>query len=317
MERRTVSGSLPASPSIGESHDIRTKTFAPAHGVLLAAGGAVLFSTKAVLVKLAYAYPLSPITLLTLRMAFAMPAFLIAAIRCGGNGSFSRSDLARAMLFGLIGYHGASFLDFAGLERISASVERLILYTYPAMVVLLSAFAFKRPVAGREAAALGLTYGGVSLVVADDMPNLQATPGWITGALLVLSSAFAYAIYLIGSQRLIPRLGATRYTAMAMLAAIGGVALHFLLSRAWAELSRLPIAIYAYGAALGLFATVLPSFMTSAAIARIGAAKTAIIGAVGPVATLILAWALLGEPVSVAQIVGTIVVIYGVGVISK
>lgn len=286
-------------------------------GFCVAALGAILFSAKAVLIKLAYAYPVTPATLLALRMICAMPFYLIIASLAGRNAAALKArDLLEVLSFGLIGYYGASMFDFAGLAYISAGLERLLLYSYPAVVLLLSALVFSRPVTRKEVLALVITYAGVAFVVVNDIGEAGAAAEWLFGVLLVLISALAYAIYLIGSQRVIARLGASRYTALAMLAATGGTLLHFSLAGSFSELAGLPAAIYGYGVALGIFGTVLPTLMTSAGIARIGAARTAMIGALGPVATLLLAWALLGETVTAVQIGGTILILSGINMAS-
>lgn len=282
-------------------------------GVILAALGAVLFSTKAVLVKLAFAYPLTPEALLSLRMLFAAPLFFFVAMRA--NHDIPRLSLADALsvvALGLIGYYAASLLDFAGLSRISVDLERLLLYTYPLIVIVLSAVAFSRPIMRKDIVAFGITYVGLALVVVDDRTKAAAASGWGEGVLLVLLSAAAYAVYLIGSQKIIARLGAKRFTSLAMLAATGGVFLHYGLSNPRFSLLEQPAAVYGYGFALGIFSTVLPSFLTSEGIARIGAAHTAIIGAAGPIATLLMAWLLLGEAITGVQLLGTILVLYGV-----
>ncbi|MBY6243046.1 DMT family transporter [Methylosinus sp. Sm6] len=282
-------------------------------GLTLAALGAVLFSTKAVLVKLAYAYPLTPEALLSLRMLFAMPVYLAVAAYLSRSGArLSARDILGIAAFGLVGYYAASLLDFAALVRISVDLERLVLYTYPLIVVLLSALAFGRPITRNDMLAFGVAYLGLTLVVLDDRTRAGATPDWIDGVLLVLLSATAYAVYLIGSQKIIGRLGAKRYTALAMLAATGGTLLHFSLSGPASQLLEQPAAVYGYGFALAIFSTVLPSFLTSEGIARIGAANTAIIGALGPIATMLMAWLLLDEAITAVQLAGTALVLLGV-----
>lgn len=297
---------------------MKTPSNGATYGIVLATFGTILFSTKAVLIKMAYAYSVDPVTLLTLRMFFAMPFYVVIASRARkGAVPLQFRDIWQVILFGILGYYIAGLLDFIGLTYISVDLERLLLYTYPMMVLILSVFFFGKPFTQREMLALGITYGGVALVVVNDMGNLGTTTYLVQGVILVLMSALAYAFYLIGSQQIILRLGVSRYTALAMLAATGGSLLHFAASKPIEHLLNLPLAIYGYGLALGVFATVLPSFMTSAGIARIGAAKTAIIGAVGPVATLILAWALLSEPITPVQIGGTVLILYGVSMASK
>jgi drug/metabolite transporter (DMT)-like permease len=282
-------------------------------GLTLAALGAVLFSTKAVLVKLAYAYPLTPEALLSLRMLFAMPVYLAVAAYLSRSGArLSARDLLGIATFGLVGYYAASLLDFAALVRISVDLERLVLYTYPLIVILLSALAFGRPITRNDVLAFGVAYLGLALVLLDDRARAGATPAWVDGVLLVLLSATAYAIYLIGSQKIIGRLGAKRYTALAMLAATAGTLLHFSLSGPTSQLLEQPAAVYGYSFALAIFSTILPSFLTSEGIARIGAANTAIIGALGPIATMLMSWLLLDEAITAIQLTGTALVLLGV-----
>jgi drug/metabolite transporter (DMT)-like permease len=282
-------------------------------GLTLAALGAVLFSTKAVLVKLAYAYPLTPEALLSLRMLFAMPVYLVVAAYLSRSGArLSARDLLGVAAFGLIGYYAASLLDFAALVRISVDLERLVLYTYPLIVVLLSALAFGRPITRNDVLAFGVAYLGLALVLLDDRARAGATTAWVDGVSLVLLSAIAYAVYLIGSQKIIRRLGAKRYTALAMLAATGGTLLHFSVSGSTSQLFQQPAAVYGYGFALAIFSTILPSFLTSEGIARIGAANTAIIGALGPIATMLMSWLLLDEAMTAIQLTGTALVLLGV-----
>jgi drug/metabolite transporter (DMT)-like permease len=284
-------------------------------GLAFAILGAILFSTKAVVVKLAYAFPVTPEALLALRLLFALPFYLFVATRSARSAPpLTRADWLKVISLGLIGYYGASLLDFWGLAYISAGLERLTLYTYPVIVILLSAVAFGRPVTGRDALAFGAAYLGVAFVVLNDRVRLGAVSDLSVGVLLVLLSAFAYAVYLVGSQHIIPRLGAIRFTALAMPAATVGALTHFALTDSAERLFAQPAAVYGYALFLAVFSTVLPSFLISAGLARIGAARTAMVGAIGPIATMLIAWPLLGETITATQLLGSALVVYGVGV---
>lgn len=287
-------------------------------GILLAALAAIGFSGKAILVKLAYADAVDPVTLLALRMLFSLPFFLAAAVwkRNGADTPpLSHRDYGAVILLGLIGYYLSSLLDFMGLQYISAGLERLILFLYPTLVVLLSAAFLRRPVGLREAVALLLSYGGIALVFLHDLAARQGGDGLVLGAALVFASTLTYAAYLVGVGAVVARLGAMRLTAYAMLVASAAVLLQFALTHPWSALV-LPGRIYLLALAMALFSTVLPVFMLSASIRMIGAGHTALIGSIGPVATIVLAYLFLGEPVSTQQILGAALVLAGVLVIS-
>ncbi len=281
--------------------------------VFLAAIG---FSAKAVMVKLAYSYPVDATTLLALRMVFSVPFFLGLALWSGadkGAARLVRRDWLLIAALGFVGYYLASFLDFLGLERISAGLERLILFLYPTLVILLSALLFRRPIRPREVLALLLSYAGIALVFLHDVS--LARSGVASGAALVFASALAYAVYLIGSGHAIARVGATRFTAYAMTAACGASILQFAVTHHLTAL-RLPLRVYGLGLAMAIFSTVLPAFLMSAGIRRIGAGRASLVGAVGPVATLFLAYVFLGESLSLIQLQGAALVLAGALIVS-
>jgi drug/metabolite transporter (DMT)-like permease len=288
-----------------------------APGIALAALAAIGFSAKAILVKLAYAKgPVDPITLLALRMLFSVPFFLLAAFwnTKGRHNPLARRDLPVVLILGIIGYYLSSLFDFMGLQYISAGLERLILFLYPTFVVLLSALFLKRPIGSRDICALLLSYSGIGLVV---MHDLAAQPGgelaW--GAVLVFASTLTYAAYLIGIGTVIAKLGVMRLTASAMLVASVATLLQFLLTHPLSDLV-LPASVYGLALAMAIFSTVLPVFMLSASIRLIGSSHTALIGSIGPVATLFLAYVFLGETVSARQMAGAALVLTGVLIIS-
>lgn len=280
---------------------------------LLAAAG---FSAKAILVKLAYADQVDAITLLALRMMFSVPVFLAVTLWTNTNKQYAAltwRDRFAVLALGLTGYYLASYLDFLGLQYISAGLERLILFLYPTMVVVLTAWLYRQAIKPREKLALILSYAGIALVFVHDV-GMRENGVW-TGALLVFGSALAYAIYLIGADHSIARIGATRFTAYAMTVASAASIVQFAVTHPLNSLI-LSKRVYYLGLAMAVFSTVLPAFLLSAAMRRIGAGTTALIGAIGPVSTIYLAWAFLGEGVSLTQITGSMLVLAGVLAIS-
>lgn len=285
-------------------------------GIIFAAFAAIGFSAKAILVKLAYADTVDAVTLLALRMAFSLPFFVIAASWSNRNAHaapLSRQDWFAVLALGLIGYYLSSLLDFSGLQYISAGLERLILFLYPTLVVLLTAPLFKRRIGRSEILALVLSYAGIAFVFMQDAHRTQH--GLVRGSALVFASTLTYSIYLVGAGHTIARIGAMRFTAYAMVVASLATFLQFALSHPASALA-LPLRVYGLGMTMAIFSTVLPVFMLSSAIRRIGAGHTALVGSIGPVATLFMAHALLGEALSVQQMGGAILVLAGVLIIT-
>jgi drug/metabolite transporter (DMT)-like permease len=273
--------------------------------------GAMGFSAKAIFIKLAYHYSVDPVTLLTLRMGLSLPFFILVALwtsRRIGTTPLTQSDWALLAVLGSIGYYLASLFDFLGLQYISAGLERLILFVYPTLVVLLSALLMKHPVRKKELSAIVLTYSGIVLAVYHDLSFNQNNVPF--GAALVFISAFSYALYLIGSGHMIKIMGATRFTAYAMIISCAAIMMQFLMTRPLSAL-RLSVEVYGLSVALALFSTVLPTFLISEGINRIGASRTSIIGSTGPVITIGLAYFFLGESISIFQIAGTALVLAG------
>ncbi|BAO43128.1 DMT family transporter [Thiolapillus brandeum] len=279
--------------------------------------GAIGFSGKSILIKLAYAdsVQVDAITLMTLRMAFALPFFLAAAFWRGDaeKAAHGRGDWMVLLLLGIMGYYLASLLDFKGLEHISAGLERLILFLYPTFVVLLTALLYRRPIGRTQRLALVLSYVGIGLVYGTQ--PMGVSPNASLGALLVLGSAVVFAIYMTASGHYIPRFGSRRFTAYSMSVACAVTIVHFLLVK---PVSGLAVSshVLALGLALALFSTVLPAFLMTAGIRRIGADHAAIVGSIGPVSTLMLAWLVLGEALTTPQILGAVLVVCGVLLVS-
>lgn len=287
-------------------------------GVMLALLAAFGFSLKAIFVKLSYPHGVDAVTLLALRMAFSLPVFLWVGILAARQGAapLTRRDWALLVLLGVAGYYGASILDFLGLQYITAGLERLILFTYPTLTLMIGALFQGRPLSRRELAATGVCYVGIALAFAHDLQLGEAGAVWL-GSALVLASSLSYALYLSGSGPMIQRLGAMRFTALAMLVSTAATALHFLLSHPVQTLLGLPPPVYGFAAAMALLSTVFPVFAQSAAIRVIGAGRVALIGMVGPLATIGFGWWLLGEPMSLAQAGGAVFVLAGIAMVSR
>ena len=291
-------------------------------GVIFAVFAAVGFSAKAILIKLAYIEQVDAITLLALRMAFALPFFVVAAVWVNRKNSIplSQKDWIAVVVLGLLGYYLSSLLDFLGLLYITAGLERLILFLYPTMTVILSSFIFKRPLGTKVIAAMALSYAGIVLVFLHDVNLSQATDvisqaDVILGAGLVFASTLSYSSYLIGAGQVIVRIGATRFTAYASMVACFAAILQFLLVNPLAAL-QLPARVYELSVAMAVFSTVMPVFLLSYAIKRIGSGSSSLIGSIGPVVTIVLAYVFLNEDFSLLQIAGSALVLLGVLTVS-
>ena len=289
--------------------------------VLLAAFG---FSAKSILVKSAYGISpqLDAITLMLLRMAISLPFFLVVAVwsnrpsqKIIDKHRMGIQDWLIVTVLGFLGYYLSSLLDFEGLAYISAGLERLILYLYPTFVVLLTAVVYRKAINRYQAFALLLSYAGIILVYADQ--HLQAcAPGLLTGSAFVASSAMTFAVFMVGSGVLIKRIGAMRFTAYSMTVACVITGLHFIFKHG-GLLVHLPASVYGLAVIMALFSTVLPSFLMNAGIQRIGAGAASIISSAGPIGTLILAFFLLDEIITMKQIAGTVIVLIGVYIVSR
>jgi len=287
-------------------------------GFWLAILAAFGFSLKAIFVKLAYAAaPVEAVTLLALRMAFALPVFLWVGLHSSrGAPQLSRRDWARVVILGLLGYYGASIFDFVGLRHISAGLERLILFTYPTLVILIGVLFLGQAIGRREWAALALCYVGIAAAFAHDLGMSRDTAAvWIGGG-FVFASSLSYALYLSGSARMIVRLGTARFTALAMLVSTAATLLHFFATQPLAALVQ-PLPIYGYGLAMAILSTAIPVFAQSAAIRRIGSGRAALVGMVGPLLTIALGWWLLGEAISFWQMAGAALVIAGIALVGR
>ena len=292
-------------------------------GALFAAAAQFGFAAKAIFIKLAYAaHPgLDAVTLLALRMIFSLPFFLLMAwwARRESGGAapvpVARRDWGMILFLGFIGYYLSSFFDFLGLQFISAGLERLILFTNPTIVVVLSALFLAKPISRRIAIALLVSYAGLGLAYWHDLVVTNDTKALIAGTVLVLASALCYAIYMMVGTGLTRRIGSTRFTAYMMLVATAFVLGQFFVMRSLSALD-LPMKIYAYSVCLAVISTAAPVWMMAEALKRIGASDASMIGTIGPVVTIFLGALFLGEQVSALQLVGAALVLAGVAMIS-
>jgi len=286
-------------------------------GALMMAVGAVAFSGKAVIIKLAYRYGVDALTLLALRMLFSAPLFLalgIWAARSETAAPLGGRDAIAIVILGIVGYYLASYFDFLGLQYITAALERLVLFLHPTFVVLLSAALFGRRIVRRDVVAIALSYLGIFAVFAND---LATQPGNVAlGSFWVLLSALFYAAYLIGGGRLVARVGSLRFSCYAGLVSCIAVIAHFAIASDIARIAAQPAPVYWLAILMALVSTVLPIVLTSEAIRRIGASHASIVGSVGPVATIFLGAIFLGEAVTAVQVGGAALVLAGVLAIS-
>lgn len=286
-------------------------------GWLMAVIGTALFALKSIFIKLAYAQGVDTLTLLTLRMLVAAPFYaliLVWLVRQPSTVKVLPKELAVVMGLGFIGYYVSAWLDMQALNYISAQLERLTLYTYPIMTTLLGWLWLREKITARLWLALLLTYGGVMVLYSHEA-RLGGTNVSL-GVMLVVVAALSFAFYIVLSKRLIGRLGSTLFTSIAMLSSTLFVFTHFFFTHPLAALGVNATA-WGYALLLGIVSTVLPSFMISEAIARIGAARTSIVGTFGPIMTIGLAVLLLGEPFGWWHLAGMLLVIAGVGLLGK
>jgi len=287
-------------------------------GFAFAIGAALLFSCKPIIIKWAYSYGIDALSLMLLRMALALPVYLVIGaiiIKKQKLRLPARQWLAAAFV-GLFGYYLATFLDLKGLELANAQLERIILYAYPTLVVILGAVIFKHKVSRQQLGALALCYSGIICIFLQDL-SLQGEQV-IHGSLLILLSALSYAVYMLFSKKHIDQLGSLLFTCVSMSSATFATVIHSAIQLGlfnnevtaanWEFSSELMAIVLL----LTFAATVIPSFMISEAVKRIGAANAALTGTVGPIMTSIMAVALLGEVFTLYHGLGMVLVILGV-----
>jgi drug/metabolite transporter (DMT)-like permease len=271
---------------------------------------------RPIFIRLAYTYTVDPVTLLALRMLFSLPFFVAIAAWSGRGGSRPRltgREHGMILVLGFVGYYAASFCDFLGLQYVSAGLGRLLLFLYPTVVVLLSAAFLGKRIVAREVLALVVSYAGVALVLSNafDQPSSNLP----LGAALVFAGAVLYAVYLVAGSEVIQRVGSVRFTAYAMMWASLFCIIQFLLMRPVSALV-LPVPVYVLMAAVAVVSTVIPAFMVSEALRRIGANHVSLIGGLGPLVAIVFGYIGLDEAMTVLQFCGAALILAGVMIVS-
>lgn len=286
-----------------------------ATGLLLASFGAIAFSGKAIIVKLAYRHGVDAVTLIMYRMLFALPIFaLMAWWASRGKAPLSRKDWLGIVWLGVTGYYLASFLDFAGLAYISASLERLILYLNPTLVLLLGLVFYQRRIALAHLVGMAISYAGVALVFSHEITLQGSDAAW--GALLVFGSAVSYALYLVYSGEMVKRLGSMRLVGLATSVACLLCLLQFVVLRPMSAAVVAPEVIW-LSVLNATLCTAVPVLMVMMAIERIGASLAAQTGMIGPLSTILMGVVILGEPFTAWVAAGTVLVIAGIFVFTR
>lgn len=278
--------------------------------------GAFGFAFKAILIKAAYRYGVDSETLLCLRMSYTLPLLVLMAwsLQRREPHQLTRRDWLELLTLGVLGYYLASYLDFLGLHYISAALERIVIYIYPTLVVMMSALFLNKPLTKRVVLLLGLSYAGVAIAVA---PDVHARAGnTLLGISLVLGSSLCYALYLLRSGQTVLRLGSSYVTAYATGTACLLCMLQFIVVRPITALAQ-PWQVHALSVSMAVFSTVLPIWLVAEAVRRLGAPTASMFGSLGPVFTIFLAWLVLGEPVNAMQIGGAAIVIVAVSRLTR
>lgn len=287
-------------------------------GIVCILVGTFCFAAKGIVIKLAYQYGISATPLLALRMLFALPFYAAVAIwlQTQTLTPLAKGDGWKIIGLGLLSYYVSSLLDFMGLQYISAGLERLILYIYPTLVLLMLAFWKKEQVTRKTKMALLLAYSGMLLVFIQDV---RLTTDWnqtFLGAGLVLLSTVFFALFVVLAGDTIPKVGSSRFTAYAMLSACAGVILHNFVAEGIEHLYQ-PQFVYVLAIILAFFCTVIPSFLMNKGISLIGSGRAVVLGSIGPVITLFLGALVLHEPITPVQFIGALLVISGVSLATR
>ncbi len=285
-------------------------------GYILAISAAIIFSSKAIFVKLAYGFNADTLSVLVLRMGFALPVYLAIHFyrsKKDDKLKISKRDWIIMVLMGIIGYYLSSYFDFLGLQYITANLERLLLFIYPTFTTILAALILKQKITSRKWLAIVVCYIGIVVSFYQNNSANENTHLWL-GVSLVILSAITYSFYLIGSDQLIPKYGATRFTTYIMIVSCIVVILHFF-AQIPENFFNMKWQVYIIGLTLAILCTVLPTYMVGEAIKRLGASTTSILSSAGPVSVIFLSYFVLAESVTVYHIIGTVIVIIGISLI--
>ena len=288
-------------------------------GAILAFIGAVMFAGKAVIIKWIYIHydGMSALPLLALRMIFSLPFYLVVLLYSSTGISYqlTKNDYYYIIGLGIIGYYLASYFDFKGLEYISATLERLILFIYPTLVVLLSALFLRKKITSIQVVAILITYVGIGITFIPEL-DLDHQNNVIAGSIFIFLSALTYAIYLIGSGELVRKIGSQRMTSLVLIVSCITVLIHYYVADG-RTLLGFDMIVYVLCLIMAIFCTVIPTFMVAEGIKLIGAGNAAIISTVGPLATIIMATQILGETFNLWHAAGTVLILTGVFWVSK
>jgi len=286
-------------------------------GAFLVFFAAFCFALKGIFIKLAYRYDIDAISLLALRMGFALPIYVFFAFRFSSrsqNVKFSFREWSWVAALGIMGYYLASFFNFEAFNYISASLERILLFIYPTFVLVINALIRKKKITRLQLLALLLTYSGILIAFLRNV-NPGQQKGLLIGAFWVILSGLAFALYLVGSDTIIPQVGPKKFTAYAMISATFPALIHcFFVNRF--QIWHYPAQVYWIGLTMSILVTVLPTFALAEGIKRIGSSNASIIASIGPIFTIFLATYILDEHISSPQIFGTTLVLLGVFLIS-
>ncbi len=284
-------------------------------GVILVLIGTFFFSAKSIFIKKVYEYGMDPDSLMVLRMAMAVPFYLLIYLLGAKQvqNRIAKTDIAIVCAIGVLGYYVASYLDLSGLMYITASFERMILYLFPSFVLIISVIFFNHKLTLAEVLAFILSYLGIMVIYAQDFQSYGHEATY--GMLLVLGSAFAFSVFVVLSGKYIAKVGSMQFTSISMLGASLAVFLHYLFN---VESSLMTYESQAYSLAfvLALFCTVLPSYLINMGIKRVGAPRAAIVGTISPVFTVIMAYVFLNEVSTAMHLAGFALVIIGIALIT-
>lgn len=293
---------------------------ARALGFFFAAAGAILFATKAIVAKFTYQYGVDAVTLITFRMLFSFPLFVLIAwletrkAKRSDSAPLTPVEYAKIAGLGLVGYWISSLLDFIGLQYISAGLERSILFLSPTFVLIMTALWLRKPISRLQWASLVLAYLGVLVIFVQDL-QFGGEKVWL-GAASVLAAAFTYACYMIGSGELVQRVGSTRLVAYAMCVSCVVVVIQFMITHGPEYLVQVP-AVYMWSTVHAVFNTVVPVFFIMWSVERLGAPLSAQVSMIGPVALLFMASVFLKEPLTAWHLAGTALVLGGMSLLAK
>ena len=278
----------------------------------IVAGSSILFCSKGVFAKLAYIHGADALTVLTLRMGFALPFFVALVVFSPHESTpITIREWTKLVGLGFLGYYVSSLVNFTGLQYVSIGLERIILYTYPSLVLAISAFLLRKPVRPVVWLACLAAWAGIVIAFTGELHNPSPSGKTVLGGALIFTSALTYASFLMLSGNTLYRVGPMRFTGIVVGFSCVFMLGHYAAARPVETLIKLPPAVYGYGFILAVFGTVAPALLLSHGLKRAGAQKFAVISAIGPVATLFLAWAILGERPNAGQAIGFVLTLGG------